>query len=526
MTKRILSIVLVCFIILGLMPVLPANAQTSKWTFNYTGKVENWTAPYNGTYRIEVWGAGGGSTNRGVGGKGAKMSGEIELTAGTQLKICVGQKGESTTSAWRGAGGGGASGVIKADDTPLIIAAGGGGAGYWDDLYDRVDGGNGSAAITDDRSGGSAGTRYGRYEVPGAGGGGFAGNGSDPTVRTDYDNVKPRGGKSYINGRSGGVGFRGEGGAGGFGCGGGGGGGNGGGGGGGMKGGRGGDASNSFDGDRIEYLGGSGGISYNSLSNQSNSSGVRIGNGSVIITLLSISNAPTIIAPVPGTKHQKPTITASFPGSVNFHWQYSTDGSNFYDITTTNSTTYEWSIPESIPDGADIHLRVRAEVNSVVSPWSVPVVFIKGIDDLLGARLAAEAAFQAANEAKAIATETKETVQILAQDISQNMYQLGQRLMNIEDIIKRMGANSIQLSWDNNKTATTNSGEWLNISAVVTDTQYRYRVNDGTYSEWNSFSNRVYIELGSNPGYKNVNIQFGDEYGNLLADKRIGIWKL
>lgn len=155
-----------------------------------------------------------------------------------------------------------------------------------------------------------------------------------------------------------------------------------------------------------------------------------------------------------------------------------------------------------------------------------PLVFIKGIDDLLGARLAAEAAFQAANEAKAIATETKETVQILAQDISQNMYQLGQRLMNIEDIIKRMGANSIQLSWDNNKTATTNSGEWLNISAVVTDTQYRYRVNDGTYSEWNSFSNRVYIELGSNPGYKNVNIQFGDEYGNLLADKRIGIWKL
>ena len=76
----------------------------------------------------------------------------------------------------------------------------------------------------------------------------------------------------------------------------------------------GGDTSNSFDGDRIEYLGGSGGI-YNSLSNQSNSSGVRIGNGSVINSLVSVM--PDYYCAVPVT-NTKPTITASFPGSVNF----------------------------------------------------------------------------------------------------------------------------------------------------------------------------------------------------------------
>ena len=63
------------------------NATTD---FAYTGNVQTFTAPENGTYRIELWGSQGGNINQYIGGKGAYTKGEITLTKGTQLYIYVG----------------------------------------------------------------------------------------------------------------------------------------------------------------------------------------------------------------------------------------------------------------------------------------------------------------------------------------------------------------------------------------------------------------------------------------------------
>ena len=54
-----------------------------KVTINTQG-IQEWTAPRNGTYRIEAWGAEGGGTNP---GKGAKMAGTFELTSGESLRF-------------------------------------------------------------------------------------------------------------------------------------------------------------------------------------------------------------------------------------------------------------------------------------------------------------------------------------------------------------------------------------------------------------------------------------------------------
>ncbi len=249
-------------------------------TFNYTGSIVTWTAPATTTYRIEAYGAQGGSGYAGAGGLGARMRGDFSLTAGTVLKILVGQQGGAGSYV---GGGGGGSFVTNSSNSPYIIAGGGGGMGYYNscglggrlagttsttgqsgyDEYNCNDGGAGGAGP----NGGGYDSSYG-YSV-GSGGGGLTGNGSS------YQGAAYAG-KSFTNGGAGGSYYGDGSGSGGFG---GGGGGEwynytGGGGGGGYGGGGGGSY----------WGGGGGGGSYNAGSNQSNSSGVRAGNGLVTIT--------------------------------------------------------------------------------------------------------------------------------------------------------------------------------------------------------------------------------------------------
>ena len=82
--------------------------------------IQYWTVPTTSIYSIEVYGAEGGDD----GGLGARMYGEFSLTAGTELKILVGQAGGSLDGL-HGSGGGGTFVVYAADDSPLIIA------GWW-----------------------------------------------------------------------------------------------------------------------------------------------------------------------------------------------------------------------------------------------------------------------------------------------------------------------------------------------------------------------------------------------------------
>lgn len=54
-------------------------------SFNYTGKVQTYTAPITGTYKLEVWGAEGSV-------KGGYSSGTVSLSSGKTIYIYVGGK--------------------------------------------------------------------------------------------------------------------------------------------------------------------------------------------------------------------------------------------------------------------------------------------------------------------------------------------------------------------------------------------------------------------------------------------------
>jgi hypothetical protein len=132
--------------------VQSTTPQGGSQTFNYTGGIQTFTAPVNGTYTLEVWGAqgGGGANCFGTGGAGGYSKGNVTLTAGQVIHIGVGQAGfkSSSATAYNGGGagnpgdpgytGGGAThmatagGVLASlsgnQNSVLLVAGGGGGA--------------------------------------------------------------------------------------------------------------------------------------------------------------------------------------------------------------------------------------------------------------------------------------------------------------------------------------------------------------------------------------------------------------
>jgi hypothetical protein len=94
--------------------------------FNTSNGIQLWTVPENGTYRIETWGAQGGTLTGSQGGFGARMRGDFNLSKGEVIKILVGQTGSLTYG-----GGGGGTFVTKIDNTPLIVSGGGNPTSPW-----------------------------------------------------------------------------------------------------------------------------------------------------------------------------------------------------------------------------------------------------------------------------------------------------------------------------------------------------------------------------------------------------------
>lgn len=163
-----------------------------------------WTVPQDAQYRIRAAGAKGGGlspSQTSLPGRGAIVESIFELTGGEQLKIVVGQEGQ-TPSSQTGGGGGGGSYVANASNTPLLVAGGGGGQNTGSDFH--LDG------FADDYRGDAGG--FIGHGDKGAAGGGFTSNGANTSQAV--------GGASFINGSVGGQGGSG-GGAGGFGGGGG-----------------------------------------------------------------------------------------------------------------------------------------------------------------------------------------------------------------------------------------------------------------------------------------------------------------
>ena len=87
-----------------------------------TGGIQSFTIPTTGPYRIEAYGASGGTTT--ISGYGAKISGDYNFTAGTVLSILVGQMGSMYATGNSDGGGGG---TFVAQGGTLFAAAGGGG---------------------------------------------------------------------------------------------------------------------------------------------------------------------------------------------------------------------------------------------------------------------------------------------------------------------------------------------------------------------------------------------------------------
>ncbi len=152
------------------------------YDFPYTGNYQVFTAPVGGKYKVELWGAQGGSG----GGLGAYTKGEIDIAEGDKLYVYVGGIGEVFPgTSTRGTGGFNGGGLGGPGMVPGNGAgAGGGGAtdirtvsGLWNEtvsLRSRIIVAAGGGAY----SGGGAGGGFGGVAHPYGGGGS---NGSNYT---------------------------------------------------------------------------------------------------------------------------------------------------------------------------------------------------------------------------------------------------------------------------------------------------------------------------------------------------------
>ena len=112
------------------------------WIYEFTGSTQTFVVPQSGTYTLEVWGAQGGAPS-GNGAQGGYATGETVLTSGAVLSINVGGSGILNNGGFNGGGGvfastsgafgGGGASDIRLGGTALtdriIVAGGGGGTG-------------------------------------------------------------------------------------------------------------------------------------------------------------------------------------------------------------------------------------------------------------------------------------------------------------------------------------------------------------------------------------------------------------
>ena len=109
------------------------------WNFDYTGGEQTFTVPCDGEYKLEVWGAQGGSsfsylptyTQTAIGTNGAMAILEDSMKNQQKLYINVGGSGENATQSAPGKGGyngGGYGGTFKGISTGYVNCGGGGGS--------------------------------------------------------------------------------------------------------------------------------------------------------------------------------------------------------------------------------------------------------------------------------------------------------------------------------------------------------------------------------------------------------------
>ena len=123
------------------------NAAENQWEYSYSGNIQEFVAPYSGKYKLETWGAQGGSSavSGALGGYGYV---EIALLQGEKIYICVGEAGKNVGNggyngggnSTQGGSGGGATSITTTNRGELknysnykdeILLVSGGGAGSY-----------------------------------------------------------------------------------------------------------------------------------------------------------------------------------------------------------------------------------------------------------------------------------------------------------------------------------------------------------------------------------------------------------
>ena len=149
----------------------------NEYLFSYTGNFQEFVAPAQGKYKLEVWGAEGGGDHLqqylGPSGKGGYSTGIVELKSNDKLYVYVGGKGSFCQGGYctiQGGYNGGGSGWKRtgAGDTTNPVASGGGAtdirlvSGPWNNqasLLSRliVAGGGGGGGVDNGEPGGHGG---------------------------------------------------------------------------------------------------------------------------------------------------------------------------------------------------------------------------------------------------------------------------------------------------------------------------------------------------------------------------------
>ena len=157
-------------LMLGLSGQMHPAAAAPITNFSYTGGLQTFTVPTDGSYYIVAAGARGGSTEIAHGGLGAAAIGTFALHTGNLLDILVGGAGANGGSTVGGGGGGGSFVVFSG--SALVVGGGGGGSGGGS----ASAGGTGGMTNTTEQTGGAGGSAA-NGGGGGGGGGGFATNG-------------------------------------------------------------------------------------------------------------------------------------------------------------------------------------------------------------------------------------------------------------------------------------------------------------------------------------------------------------
>lgn len=116
----------------------PRTLQGASTSFEYNGRLQYWTVPETGVYRITARGAKAADGHHRNGGCGAIMSGLFRMERGQKLRVLCGSM--STMGPHGNSGGGGGSYVVAEDeDDPLVVAGGGGGTRGNEHDFDGAD---------------------------------------------------------------------------------------------------------------------------------------------------------------------------------------------------------------------------------------------------------------------------------------------------------------------------------------------------------------------------------------------------